>query len=231
MASLLTNLFVLLSISTNVECESFNISLSGSIKPVWSFWSIGTTTDHAYLALRADFRQQLEQVKTEIGMKYLRFYGIFNNDIGIVNREKPYTKPLSFFNVDSIYDYLLSIDMQPIVELDFVPQPYAVVQTPSASFGNFDVFVGPPNNYTLWYDLIYQFISHLTERYGPDEVSTWYFDMWDEPNVQSKWLNSNETQFKEVYQLTLQVIMYMYNMYINSCFLWQFFTEYATGNK
>src|SRR5215472_2000241 len=43
--------------------------------------------------------------------------------------------------------------------------------------------VSPPKDYAIWDDLITKFTRHLIDRYGIEEVSTWYFEVWNEPNL------------------------------------------------
>ena len=43
--------------------------------------------------------------------------------------------------------------------------------------------VSPPKDYAKWDDLITEFTQHLVDRYGIDEVASWYFEVWNEPNL------------------------------------------------
>lgn len=75
---------------------------------------------HAPLALRADWQWQLEMCQRELGFGHVRFHGLLSGDMGTLivhNDEFLY----SFFNVDSIFDFLLSVGIRPFVELSFMP--------------------------------------------------------------------------------------------------------------
>lgn len=89
---------------------------------------------------------------------------------------------LSFFNVDSIYDYLLSIGMRPIVELSFMPAYIASNNGQDTIFW-YKGITDPPADYNAWIQLISSFAQHLVDRYGIDEVSQWRFEVWNEPNL------------------------------------------------
>jgi xylan 1,4-beta-xylosidase len=68
---------------------------------------------HAALALRADYRDYMTRVQKDIGFKYVRFHGLLNDDMSaytLVNGKPTY----SFFNIDSIFDFLRSIQMRPV---------------------------------------------------------------------------------------------------------------------
>ena len=51
--------------------------------------------------------------------------------------------------------------------------------------------VTPPKDYNKWEALIKNLTQHFTERYGADEVKTWYFEVWNEPNLNSRFLDRN----------------------------------------
>ena len=160
---------------TQSATTTFKVDLTGKTSSVWPFWESCSSYDHAYPALRSDWQQQLKQTHDELGLKFVRFMGIFDDDIGISN-PKNSKAPYSYLNADVIYDYILSIDMKPIIELDFVPSNFLSDPESHLSpsvFAGFPMYMGPPDNNTQWYDLVYQFVSHLVDRYGADEVATW----------------------------------------------------------
>ena len=53
----------------------------------------------------------------------------------------------------------------------------------------------PPKDYAMWGELIRKFTEHLVQRYGKDEVSTWYFEVWNEPDI-SYWHGTPADYFK-----------------------------------
>ena len=64
----------------------------------------------------------LRKCHRDLGFKYLRFHGLFNDDMSVVSRPMFSNQLiLSFSNIDSIFDFLLSIGMKPFVELSFMP--------------------------------------------------------------------------------------------------------------
>jgi xylan 1,4-beta-xylosidase len=170
----------------------FKCSANGNRQPFPHYWEHTIGSGHATLALRADWQQQLLRCHAELGFKHVRFHGILSDDVGTLVNEMD-KLVYSFFNADQICDYLLSIGMRPFMELSFMP--YAL------SSGNDIVFhykanVTPPRDYDQWGILIYKLVSHWVERYGIEEVSTWFFEIWNEPNLSAFWTGSQADYFK-----------------------------------
>ena len=93
--------------------------------------------------------------------------------------------------IDSIFDTYIARKMKPLAQIGFMPealsthpQPYKHSWRPGAPYQQ--VFTGwayPPNNYDKWRELIYQWVKHCVERYGRSEVESWWWEVWNEPNI------------------------------------------------
>ena len=132
--------------------------------------------DRAGLAGRADYRQGLAAAVRECGFQSLRQHGMFHDDM-FVWHEK--TGPLNFQYLFSNYDYYLSIGLRPFVELSFMP-----VWMASNDNRVFAVKCAacPPNDYRDWHRLVQSTVRALVGRYGLDEVRSWCFEVWNEPD-------------------------------------------------
>ena len=102
----------------------FSCDLSQVGTPFSHCWEHTVGSCHAPLALRSDWQAQLEQCHRELGFQYVRFHGLLSDDVGTLVRQRD-TLFDSFFNVDQIFDFLLSIGMRPFVELSFMPDALA----------------------------------------------------------------------------------------------------------
>jgi xylan 1,4-beta-xylosidase len=144
--------------------------------------------------LRADWQQQLAYVKKECGFRYIRFHGLFTDDMGVYKEDMEGNPQYNFMYIDALFDYLLSIDIKPFVELGFMPSGLA--SGPETIFwwkGN----VTPPKDHDKWAALVRNTVQHWTDRYGEDEVKTWYFEVWNEPNLNPGfWTGTMEDYFK-----------------------------------
>lgn len=171
---------------------SYSVDLSSTSKPFKHYWEEIIGSGHARLGLRADWQRQLMKCKTELGFKYVRFHGLLSDDMGTLLDEEDKLR-YSFFNVDEVYDYIISIGMYPFVELSFMPS--------TLSSGNKTVFkyqgnVTPPKDIKAWNTLIKKLVEHWIERYGISCVKKWFFEVWNEPNLDAFWTGTQEDYFK-----------------------------------
>jgi xylan 1,4-beta-xylosidase len=155
-------------------------------------WAHTVGSDHARMALRADWQAQLRKVHDELGFRYVRFHGILDDDIGTLVCEQD-RFIYSFFNSDRIFDFLLSIGMKPFVELSFMPLALA---SGDATVFRYKGNITPPRNYSQWATLIKKLVSHWAERYGINELRQWFFEVWNEPNLKSFWTGSQSDYFR-----------------------------------
>src|SRR4026209_275845 len=103
---------------------NFFCDLAGKTTPLPHFWEHTVGSDHAPIALRADWQRQLRSCHKELGFQYVRFHGLLSDDMGVVVPQEN-GDHYSFFNIDQIFDFLLSIGMKPFVELSFMPTALA----------------------------------------------------------------------------------------------------------
>ncbi|HEV3258709.1 MAG TPA: glycosyl hydrolase [Gemmataceae bacterium] len=180
---------------------TFRCRLSGPATPLPHFWEHTVGSCHAPLVLRADWQEQLGRCHDELGFRHVRFHGLLCDDLGTLVTYKD-RLVYSFFNADSIIDYLLSIGMRPFVELSFMPQ--ALASKPTTVF-HYRANVTPPRDYGQWALLIGKLVSHWVERYGAEEVRAWFFEVWNEPNLARFW-DGTRDEYLKLYQATVRTI-------------------------
>jgi xylan 1,4-beta-xylosidase len=180
---------------------NFFCDLAEAATPHPHFWEHTVGSDHAPVALRADWQRQLELCRKELGFQYVRFHGLLSDDMGTLVREND--KLLySFFNADQIFDFLLSIGMKPFVELSFMPKALA---SGKKTVFNYEANVTPPRDYKQWATLINRLVSHWVDRYGVAEVRDWFFEVWNEPNLKAFWSGTQRDYFR-LYRYTVEAI-------------------------
>jgi len=150
--------------------------------PFPHFWEQMFGSGRAVLSLRDDYRGDLDAVHRATGFEYVRFHGIFDDDVGLVQKDKDGKITYNFSYIDQIYDGLLAHGVKPFVELGFMPEALSSDPSRHHSFW-YHPNVMPPKSYAEWDAMIRAFAQHLVARYGTDEVASWYFEVWNEPNL------------------------------------------------
>ncbi|MES2102399.1 MAG: glycosyl hydrolase [Pseudomonadota bacterium] len=180
----------------HVDCD-----LNGPSVPLRQPWRFCVGSCHAPTGLRADWQAQLRQAREDLGFEYVRFHGILSDDMGtLVCRDKQLV--YSFFNADQVFDYLLSLGMRPIVELSFMPLTLA---SGSNTVFSYRANITPPRDMAQWSELIHTLAAHWVQRYGIEEVSRWYFEVWNEPNLKIFWSGSQQAYF-DLYTATAKAL-------------------------
>lgn len=180
----------------------FKIDSNSPTTPLSHYWEKCVGSCHAYTALREDYRKQLRKVHEDLGFQYVRFHGLLDDDMSVVFRNRKGDLVYNFFNIDSIFDFLLSINMKPFIELGFMPEALASTATTCFHYkGN----VSKPKDYGQWDELITNIIAHLIDRYGIAELRSWFFEVWNEPNLKFFYEGTQQDYF-ELYDHTVRAI-------------------------
>ncbi|KPV40917.1 xylan 1,4-beta-xylosidase [Alicyclobacillus ferrooxydans] len=183
------------------------IVISGSdSQPFPQNWKLCVGTGRLGLALQKEYLDHLDLVQREIGFDYIRGHGLLHDDIGIYREVEVDGKMKPFYTftyIDRIFDSFLERGIKPFVELGFMPKALASgEQTIFYWKGN----VTPPNDYGKWAALIRAVVRHFVERYGIDEILTWPFEVWNEPNLINFWENADEAEYFRLYKVTAQAV-------------------------
>jgi xylan 1,4-beta-xylosidase len=150
-------------------------------RPFPHFWERMFGSGRAALSLRAAYRRDIGLVRAVTDFRYVRFHGILDDDVGVYDGQAD-GKPLyNFTYVDQIYDGLLAAGVRPFIELSFMPRRLAAKPVRQSFW--YRPFVSPPKDWRRWDALISAFAAHLEQRYGAAEVRRWYFEVWNEPNL------------------------------------------------
>jgi xylan 1,4-beta-xylosidase len=163
------------------EHETVEIDTLSPAHPFPHFWEQMFGSGRAILSLRESYRHDLREVESATGFRYVRFHAIFHDEVGVYDEGADGKPVYNFSYVDQIYDGLLQNGVRPFVELSFMPKKLAAADHLHAFW--YKQSVSPPKDYGSWGALISAFAKHLVDRYGIDEVSQWYFEVWNEPNI------------------------------------------------
>jgi len=151
--------------SVFIRCDSPGI-------PLRNTWRRLCNIGYAHDGLLADVRRQLERIQREIGFEYLRFHGLFDEDMKIY-MECPDGAPYyNFTYTDLLFDYILSLRMKPYVELSFLPTQLATKQN---RIFDRPTIISACNDLGKWAALVRAVLLHFVERYGREIVREWRF--------------------------------------------------------
>jgi xylan 1,4-beta-xylosidase len=165
-----------------VTGETVSIDANAPTTPLPHFWEQMFGSGHAILSLRASWRSDLRAVKSVTDFQYVRFHGILDDEVGVFTRDDHGQPVYNFSQVDQIYDGLLKNGIRPLVEISFMPTQLAFNPLDLHVFW-YHPNVSPPRDWQEWDAFMQAFAQHLVNRYGIDEVAKWYFEVWNEPNI------------------------------------------------
>jgi xylan 1,4-beta-xylosidase len=143
-------------------------------------------------------------VKQVTDFRYVRFHGIFLDEVGVYDEDAQGRPVYNFSYVDQIYDGLLRNGVRPFVEISFMPYKLASKNSLQAFW--YKPNVAPPKDWAKWDDLITAFAKHLVDRYGENEVAQWYFEVWNEPNIDFWAGEPKQATYFELYDHTARAL-------------------------
>ena len=161
--------------------DAVTIDATAARHPFPHFWEKMFGSGRAILTLRESYRADLRSVKQITDFAHVRFHGIFNDEVGIYGEDDQGRPVYNFSYIDQIYDGLMANGVRPFVEISFMPNKLAAANLLHPFW--YKPNVSPPKDWNRWDDLVTAFTRHLVDRYGIDEVAQWYFEVWNEPNL------------------------------------------------
>lgn len=177
------------------------VDLGHPAGPVDRFFDFSVGSDFPGTLIRDDSQAQLKTTVDELGFRYIRFHAIFHDVLGTMRIENG-KAVYHWSKIDQLYDDLLARHIRPFVELGFTPAALATSQS-SIFYWNGNTSHPKPEG---WRDLIGAFIRHIEARYGKEEVRTWFFEVWNEPNLSGFWEGGDQKAYFELYDLTSKTI-------------------------
>lgn len=199
------------------QAVNLSIDAYAAETPFPHFWEKTFGSGRAILALRDDYRKDLDTVHGATNFESVRFHGIFNDEVGLYDPDRSTKNPgqaavatneasvYNFSYVDQIYDGLLAHHVRPFVELSFMPKKMASDPAALHPFW-YQPNVSPPKDYVLWDGMIRAFAQHLIARYGISEVATWKFEVWNEPNLDFWGGDPKQSSYFTLYDHTVRAL-------------------------
>ena len=227
---LITTATWLISVPTNAQsgdalADSVVIQVDftqekGVMKPIWAWWGY----DEPNYTYMKDGQKLLTEIAELSPVPVnVRAHGLLVTDEGpraalkwgstnAYTEDEDGTPVYNWTVVDSIFDTYIDRGMKPLAQIGFMPkalssqpEPYRHHWKPGADYR--DIFLGwayPPRDYEKWAELVYQWVTHSVERYGKEEVESWYWELWNEPDI-GYWRGTTEEYIK-LYDYTADAV-------------------------
>jgi len=177
------------------------VDLKNTTGPVDRFFDLSVGSDYPGTLIRDDSQAQLKLTTDELGFRYIRFHAIFHDVLDTVKVEDGKTV-YNWTKIDQLYDDLLARHIRPFVELGFTPKALATSQSSIFYWAGNTSHPKPE----AWHNLVDAFIRHIEQRYGKDEVRSWFFEVWNEPNLSGFWEGGDQKAYFELFDLTSKTI-------------------------
>lgn len=177
------------------------IDVRGDTTPRDRMAQMSIGSDFPGTLIREDSLAQLATVQKELRFRYIRFHHVFADELGTY-REQNGRPVYDWTRLDQLYDRLLGMGLKPFVELGFTPD--AMKQSDQTIFywkGN----TSHPQP-EKWTALVDAFVRHMIARYGQQEVRSWYFEFWNEPNLAGFWEKGDQQAYFDYYGRTARTI-------------------------
>lgn len=174
-------------------------------------WQFCVGSCHASTLLRKDALEILQRVHEELGIKRVRFHGAFNDDMGTLSNFRSvfgipageHVIETNFYKIGVLYDNILAIGMKPFVEISFMPELLAADPTRSFIYGSIHSL---PKELKRWQKYIKDYLAYIFHRYGKEEVCSWFFEVWNEPDLAGTFFSGSQNGYLEFYEATARAI-------------------------
>ncbi|MFA9396966.1 MAG: beta-xylosidase [Clostridiaceae bacterium] len=184
--------------------RTLNINIKENCKKNKKHFNYCVGGGRAYESLLAENQKHLKTVKDECGFRYFRFHGLLHDDMAVCILNKKGEIEYNWQYVDLLFDYLVDIGMKVFVEFSFMPYPLA---SGKETIFYWKANITMPKNLKDWFELIKALVNHWVDRYGANEVRTWLFEVWNEPNLKYFFASNNPfDDYMKLYDYTVRAV-------------------------
>jgi xylan 1,4-beta-xylosidase len=191
---------------------SVEVDAAADAGPVERPWRPIIGSEHLALLLRGagpgghhvgdELSEAFRIVRDELGVRMVRAHAIFDDSLGVyVERDGEAIH--DFERVDAALDRLLETGLRPVVELSFMPRDLA--SDPGRTVFDYEGIISPPRDLRRWSELVAGLVRHLIDRFGRDEVRSWAFEVWNEPNLRVFW-SADEAAYFDLYDASVRAV-------------------------
>lgn len=185
--------------------EPLEIDARAEGRPLRHTWRTFVGVGRASDLLKAEIQEMLRELQKNVGFRYVRFHGILCDDLLVCQRAKDGSLRISFALAEKVLDFILSIGLKPLIQFSFMPA--ALAEDPSRTVFAAPMVTSPPASMEEWNLLIAHFMGHIRLRYGSDEIRTWLFSVWNEPETSEALFGfADPNRYFELYENTYRTV-------------------------
>ncbi|WP_303831087.1 GH39 family glycosyl hydrolase [Asticcacaulis taihuensis] len=215
-----------MSAAVSASADSFPVKIevdaaktTGPVEPIWRFFG----ADEPNYATMKDGRQLIGELGAlSPGHVYFRAHNLLTSGDGTPalkwGSTNAYTEDAqghpayNWTIIDRIFDTYLARGVKPYVEIGFMPEALSTQPEPyqhnwRPGSGNLRTgWAYPPKDYGKWEELVYQWVKHCVERYGHDEVASWYWETWNEANLPQYYWGGTREEFFKLHEVSVKAV-------------------------
>lgn len=203
---------------TNVTIHVDTTTTRGELRPIWRFFGY----DEPNYTYMKDGQKLLSQLATlSPATVYIRAHNLLTSGDGTpalkwgstgAYREDAEGRPIyNWTIIDRIFATYLERGLKPYVQIGFMPEalstnpmPYQHAWAPGEQHPLDTGWSYPPKDYAKWAELVFQWTTHCIEQYGRAEVESWYWEVWNEPNI--FYWHGTAAEYQQLYDYAVDAV-------------------------
>ncbi|QNQ07627.1 GH39 family glycosyl hydrolase [Sphingomonas alpina] len=187
--------------ATFAQARTIDVDLARAGAPLDQSFKLSVGSDFPGTLDRPDSLAQLKTAVDELGFRYVRFHAPFHDVLGTV-KLRDGRIVYDWTGLDRLFDALRARRIKPFVELGFTPEAIATSKQTIFYWKGNTSHPKPKE----WAALVDAFVRHMRARYGKAEVRTWFFEVWNEPNLDGFWEKADKQAYFELYESSARTI-------------------------
>lgn len=182
-----------------------NVQINNDVRVLHHTALTFTSVGRAKEILYTEIQNMLTELQEKIGFKYIKFHGLFSDDLLVVKRKANNELVFSFVMIDKVLDFLISINLKPLIQLSFMPEDLASIDDKIVFDSSMNTSL--PIDINEWNQLVSEFITHIQERYGKQCIEEWLYCVWNEPDTSYHMFGvGNDQKFFDFYKNTFKTV-------------------------
>ncbi len=178
------------------------VNIHKSRKEFSESWKFSVNGGYAKKILYEEVRKTIRKVQHEIGFRYIRCKGIFDDELRVCSRDVSGNLVLNYVFLDNILDFICSCNAMPWIEFSYMPS--ALCRKALKREGDIWL-IEMPDESQEWLDVVRQILLHIKERYGEKEVNQWIVTPFADIFLVNVHMQNKEGYF-ELYEKTYELI-------------------------